>query len=112
MKLALVHDLAEALVGDITPHCAVTPEDKHRREREAMATLRDTLGHSTAVGGWMGGCVAGGLEDVWGTMLWWGKASRGRGALVQAPTAQRKQRDAWQWRVGWWVAWWCCIVVG
>jgi 5'-deoxynucleotidase YfbR-like HD superfamily hydrolase len=24
MKMALVHDIAEAIVGDITPHCKVT----------------------------------------------------------------------------------------
>lgn len=25
MKMALVHDVAEAIVGDITPHCKVRP---------------------------------------------------------------------------------------
>ncbi len=30
--MALVHDLAECLVGDITPYCGVSKEEKHRRE--------------------------------------------------------------------------------
>ena len=33
MKIALVHDLAECIVGDITPYCGVSPEEKDRRER-------------------------------------------------------------------------------
>ena len=33
IKMALVHDLAECTVGDITPHCGVSKEEKHRRER-------------------------------------------------------------------------------
>lgn len=40
-KLALAHDLAESSVGDISPHCGVSEEEKHRREKEAMATIRD-----------------------------------------------------------------------
>ena len=28
IKLSLVHDMAECIVGDITPHCGVTKEDK------------------------------------------------------------------------------------
>ncbi len=30
--MALVHDLAECLVGDITPFCGVSREEKHKRE--------------------------------------------------------------------------------
>ena len=33
MKLALVHDLAECIVGDITPFCGVSPQEKEKRER-------------------------------------------------------------------------------
>ena len=44
MKMALVHDMAEAIVGDITPACGVSEAEKHRRESEAMQTLRDLLG--------------------------------------------------------------------
>lgn len=37
--MALLHDLAEALVGDITPHDGVSPEEKHQREQAAMTAL-------------------------------------------------------------------------
>ena len=30
--MALVHDLAESMVGDITPHDGVSKEDKYQRE--------------------------------------------------------------------------------
>lgn len=43
VKMALVHDMAEALVGDITPSCGVSEEEKNRRETEAMQIIRDTL---------------------------------------------------------------------
>jgi putative hydrolase of HD superfamily len=39
MKMALVHDLGESIVGDITPDDPVTPEEKHAREASAMATI-------------------------------------------------------------------------
>jgi putative hydrolase of HD superfamily len=32
LRMALVHDLAECIVGDITPHMGISKEDKHRRE--------------------------------------------------------------------------------
>lgn len=41
---ALVHDLAECIVGDLTPHCGVTPEEKHRREDEAMKYIAELTG--------------------------------------------------------------------
>jgi putative hydrolase of HD superfamily len=44
IALALVHDLAESIVGDLTPHDAVAPEEKHRRERAAMEELYAALG--------------------------------------------------------------------
>lgn len=37
--LALVHDLAEAIVGDITPYCGVSKEDKKQREMDAMQEI-------------------------------------------------------------------------
>src|SRR5437868_14974074 len=36
IALALVHDLAESIVGDITPHDGVDPAEKRRREEQAM----------------------------------------------------------------------------
>ncbi|KAG9292801.1 hypothetical protein G9A89_006362 [Geosiphon pyriformis] len=45
VKMAVVHDLAESIVGDITPLDGVTKEEKHRREQEAMHHLcTDLLG--------------------------------------------------------------------
>ncbi len=38
-KMALVHDIAEAIVGDITPHDGVTDEDKHAAERRALLDM-------------------------------------------------------------------------
>jgi len=40
----MVHDLAESIVGDITPHCGVSDADKHARELAAMEKIRDVLG--------------------------------------------------------------------
>ncbi|XP_002162365.3 5'-deoxynucleotidase HDDC2 isoform X1 [Hydra vulgaris] len=39
IKMALVHDLAECIVGDITPFCGISPEEKYIKEKEAMAQL-------------------------------------------------------------------------
>lgn len=44
-RLAVVHDLAEARVGDITPEDGVAREEKRRREREALTTMLAPLGH-------------------------------------------------------------------
>lgn len=43
-QLALVHDLAESIVGDITPADNISKEEKHRREDEAMKTLSALVG--------------------------------------------------------------------
>eukprot|EP01134_Creolimax_fragrantissima_P001385 CFRG1385T1 len=39
IKIALVHDLAEAIVGDITPYCGVSGEDKEKMEDDAMKRI-------------------------------------------------------------------------
>lgn len=39
LLMALLHDLAEVRVGDITPHDGVPKEEKHRREAAAMREL-------------------------------------------------------------------------
>jgi 5'-deoxynucleotidase YfbR-like HD superfamily hydrolase len=44
LKLALVHDLAECIVGDITPYCGVTPAEKRQREDIAMKELAQLAG--------------------------------------------------------------------
>lgn len=43
VKMALVHDMAEAVVGDITPVDPMTKEEKHFREYETMKYLTGTL---------------------------------------------------------------------
>lgn len=57
IQMALVHDLAEATVGDITPHCGVSDRDKHRMEAEAMARMTTGL-LGTALG-------AGRILSLW-----------------------------------------------
>lgn len=44
IKLALVHDLAEAKVGDITPHCGVSDKEKYDLELETMQQISTMLG--------------------------------------------------------------------
>ena len=39
LSICLVHDLAEVIVGDLTPHDDIQGDEKHRLEREAMLTL-------------------------------------------------------------------------
>ncbi|CAJ0585969.1 unnamed protein product, partial [Mesorhabditis spiculigera] len=43
VRMSLVHDIAEAIVGDITPHCGVTEEDKHSLEHKAMQKIATYL---------------------------------------------------------------------
>ena len=48
--MALIHDMAEALVGDITPMDGVDKVEKNRRETETMDFLTNKmLGRSTGV---------------------------------------------------------------
>ena len=44
IKLALIHDLAEAKVGDITPHCGVSDDDKYTLELTTMEQVKEMLG--------------------------------------------------------------------
>lgn len=39
LQMSLLHDFAESLVGDITPYCGVSVEEKHRREKSALKEL-------------------------------------------------------------------------
>ncbi|CCH57980.1 hypothetical protein TBLA_0A01800 [Henningerozyma blattae CBS 6284] len=43
VRIALVHDIAESLVGDITPHDPIGKDEKHRREWETIQYLCDQL---------------------------------------------------------------------
>lgn len=50
IKLAIVHDVAEAIVGDIAPSDNVTKEVKNQLETEAMHKIRNMLGTDSAAG--------------------------------------------------------------
>lgn len=39
LSMCLVHDLAEVIVGDLTPHDEIQGAEKHRLEREAMMSM-------------------------------------------------------------------------
>lgn len=47
LEMAVIHDLAECVVGDIAPGDNVSSEDKRRREVEAMAMLASSLARAT-----------------------------------------------------------------
>lgn len=49
LAYAVVHDLAEVRVGDITPHDGISPQDKAHRERAAMEELARSLPHVQAL---------------------------------------------------------------
>lgn len=34
IRMTLIHDLGEAIIGDITPHCGISATEKHRLEDE------------------------------------------------------------------------------
>ncbi|XP_031556364.1 HD domain-containing protein 2-like [Actinia tenebrosa] len=44
IKLALAHDMAECIVGDLTPSDGVSKDEKHRKEKEAMEQLSELAG--------------------------------------------------------------------
>ncbi|PIA37034.1 hypothetical protein AQUCO_03100053v1 [Aquilegia coerulea] len=56
VKMAIVHDIAEAIVGDITPADGVPKEEKSRREREALDHMCKLLG---------GGVRAKEISELW-----------------------------------------------
>jgi putative hydrolases of HD superfamily len=46
IKMSLVHDIGEAIVGDITPYDGVLEEDKFKLEQEALMKLTNYLKES------------------------------------------------------------------
>ncbi|XP_006343571.1 HD domain-containing protein 2-like [Solanum tuberosum] len=56
VKMAIVHDIAEAIVGDITPADGVPKDEKSRRERAALEDMCKLLG---------GGSRAKEISDLW-----------------------------------------------
>ncbi|PMD52598.1 uncharacterized protein K444DRAFT_619856 [Hyaloscypha bicolor E] len=59
-KMALVHDMAEALVGDITPVDGVAKHEKNRRESTTMDYFTNSL-----LGKVNGGITGQELKDIW-----------------------------------------------
>lgn len=64
IKMALVHDLAEATVGDITPHCGVSDDDKHSRELQAITEMTEKLSGLPSSGG-ASSLVGTEILDLW-----------------------------------------------
>ncbi|ETN42898.1 uncharacterized protein HMPREF1541_02056 [Cyphellophora europaea CBS 101466] len=60
MKMALVHDMAEGLVGDLTPVDGVPKVEKNRREAETMDWVSQSL-----LGKVYGGAAGQDLRAVW-----------------------------------------------
>ncbi|KAJ1704235.1 hypothetical protein LUZ63_004014 [Rhynchospora breviuscula] len=56
IKIAIVHDIAEAIVGDITPSDGVPKAEKSRREKEALDEMCRILG---------GGLRADEIKELW-----------------------------------------------
>ncbi|ORX66672.1 hypothetical protein BCR32DRAFT_286292 [Anaeromyces robustus] len=48
VKMSIVHDLGESLVGDITPFSGVSLEDKYQREKAAFINLCDKIDNKEA----------------------------------------------------------------
>jgi putative hydrolase of HD superfamily len=60
MKMCLIHDMAESLVGDITPVDGVAKPEKSRREAATMDYLTQGL-----LGGVDGGRVGAEIRAIW-----------------------------------------------
>jgi len=60
MKMTLVHDMAEALVGDITPMDGVKRDEKNRREEITMDYFTNSL-----LGKVNGGITGREIKDIW-----------------------------------------------
>lgn len=50
VKMAIVHDLAEAIVGDVAPHDGASKEEKCNREDKAMINIRGDMLEGAAIG--------------------------------------------------------------
>lgn len=43
LEIAVVHDLAESIIGDLTPEDGIPPKEKHRRESDAFRQLMEVV---------------------------------------------------------------------
>ncbi|KAI3538115.1 HD domain-containing protein, partial [Colletotrichum filicis] len=60
MKMCLIHDMAESLVGDITPVDGVAKPEKNRREAETMDFITKNL-----LGSVYGGIPGAEIREIW-----------------------------------------------
>ncbi|CAG8971770.1 hypothetical protein HYALB_00001879 [Hymenoscyphus albidus] len=60
MKMSLIHDMAESLVGDITPGDGVAKPEKSRREAETMDYISNNL-----LGSVYGGLAGAEIRAIW-----------------------------------------------
>nr|XP_036580473.1 HD domain-containing protein [Colletotrichum truncatum]KAF6788385.1 HD domain-containing protein [Colletotrichum truncatum] len=60
MKMCLIHDMAESLVGDITPVDGVPKPEKNRREAETMDYITKGL-----LGNVYGGLAGAEIREIW-----------------------------------------------
>ncbi|KAI0521246.1 HD domain-containing protein [Xylaria bambusicola] len=60
MKMCLIHDMAESIVGDITPVDGVAKPEKSRREAETMDYISKNL-----LGGVYGGLAGKEIREIW-----------------------------------------------
>jgi putative hydrolases of HD superfamily len=60
MKMCLIHDMAEAIVGDITPVDGVPKPEKSRREAETMDYITQKL-----LGSVYGGLAGREIREIW-----------------------------------------------
>lgn len=69
MKMALVHDLGESIVGDITPMDGIDKEEKHRRELSAITWIaQDLCGGIESLderGDTVKGAVGREIQELW-----------------------------------------------
>ncbi|KAM3728858.1 5'-deoxynucleotidase HDDC2 [Dirofilaria immitis] len=43
IRMTLIHDLGEAIIGDITPYCGISATEKYRLENEAMKKITEMV---------------------------------------------------------------------
>jgi len=52
IQMALIHDLAESIAGDITPHDKINDEEKHELEKKAMESLFKNVNENNILDLW------------------------------------------------------------
>ncbi len=52
VKMALIHDIGECIIGDITPHDNIDEKDKHEREENAVRKLTSKINNNEILELW------------------------------------------------------------